>query len=258
MTLPKRITALWTTLYLPHGDISGMIKMNTLCQPGIEGKNADGRIQNTASYCILKSLSTPFLQQITSEWGLVYERTNHMTWLTSTGPLCMTCRWGSSTSANPNGRVSSILKVQVGIWTMTKQIFFEVIYCWWWDFFNYDICAKINNSFIGFSSNIHWPENSNGSGKIEEGSCEQGAPTQFDESDPLDHSICVYCREFVHFFTFRTLTLDLETRIALRGKGWTIDDGAFEYGVFYQNIVKMFESDPDDDWAKETLLWWNE
>ena len=49
-----------------------------------------------------------------------------------------------------------------------------------------------------------------------------------------------------------------QTRIALRGKGWTIDDGDFEYGVFYQNIVKMFESDPDDEWAKDTLEWWNE
>jgi hypothetical protein len=54
------------------------------------------------------------------------------------------------------------------------------------------------------------------------------------------------------------LTFNLETRIALRGKGWTVDDGAFEYGVFYQNIVRMFESDPDDEWAKETLDWWNE
>jgi len=54
------------------------------------------------------------------------------------------------------------------------------------------------------------------------------------------------------------LTFNLETRITLRGKGWTVDDGAFEYGVFYQNIVRMFESDPDDEWAKETLDWWNE
>lgn len=58
--------------------------------------------------------------------------------------------------------------------------------------------------------------------------------------------------------SFRILTFDLQTRIALRGKGWTVDDGAFEYGVFYHNIVRMFESDPDDDWAKETLAWWNE
>ena len=50
----------------------------------------------------------------------------------------------------------------------------------------------------------------------------------------------------------------MQTHIVLHGKGWTIDDGAFEYGVFYQNIVRMFESDPDDEWVKETLDWWNE
>ena len=44
----------------------------------------------------------------------------------------------------------------------------------------------------------------------------------------------------------------------MRGKGWTIDDGAFEYPVFYQNIVRMFESDPDDEWVQETLAWWHE
>ncbi|KAF8814888.1 hypothetical protein BYT27DRAFT_7156659 [Phlegmacium glaucopus] len=48
------------------------------------------------------------------------------------------------------------------------------------------------------------------------------------------------------------------TRIALRGRGWIIDDGAFEHGVFYQNIVRMFETDPDDPWVKDTLAWWNE
>ena len=37
-----------------------------------------------------------------------------------------------------------------------------------------------------------------------------------------------------------------------------IDDGAFEYPVFYQNIVRMFESDPDDEWVQETLAWWHE
>ena len=49
-----------------------------------------------------------------------------------------------------------------------------------------------------------------------------------------------------------------QTRIALWGKGWTIDDGAFEYPVFYQNIVRMFEMDPDDEWVQETLAWWHE
>lgn len=49
-----------------------------------------------------------------------------------------------------------------------------------------------------------------------------------------------------------------KTRIALRGLGWGIDDGDFEYQVFYQNIVSMFEDNPEDDWVKETLAWWQE
>lgn len=48
-----------------------------------------------------------------------------------------------------------------------------------------------------------------------------------------------------------------QTRIALRGKGWTVDDGAFDYGTFYQNIVRMFESDTWPE-AADTLAWWNE
>ena len=28
--------------------------------------------------------------------------------------------------------------------------------------------------------------------------------------------------------------------------------------MFYQNIVSLFENDPEDDWVKETLAWWNE
>lgn len=50
----------------------------------------------------------------------------------------------------------------------------------------------------------------------------------------------------------------LQTRIALRGLGWTLDDASFEYPVFYQNIVSMFEDDPEDDWVKDTLAWWTE
>lgn len=57
----------------------------------------------------------------------------------------------------------------------------------------------------------------------------------------------------VHNFQMLTLTFNLQTCIMLHGKGWTIDDGAFEYGVFYQNIVRMFESDLDDEWVKKLL-----
>ncbi|KIM48500.1 hypothetical protein M413DRAFT_22983 [Hebeloma cylindrosporum] len=54
------------------------------------------------------------------------------------------------------------------------------------------------------------------------------------------------------------LTRSHRARIVLRGRGWTLEDGAFEYGVFYQNIVRMFEDDHEDDWVKETLAWWQE
>lgn len=63
---------------------------------------------------------------------------------------------------------------------------------------------------------------------------------------------------FTSFFPIQTMTFGLQTRIALRGKGWTMDDGAFEYGVFYHNIVRMFDSDDSDEWAQDTLEWWNE
>lgn len=67
--------------------------------------------------------------------------------------------------------------------------------------------------------------------------------------------VCIFLFIFIANAHFH-----LQTRIALRGKGWTLDDGAFEYGVFYQNIVRMFESDveADAEWIAETLAWWNE
>ncbi|KAK0463159.1 uncharacterized protein EV420DRAFT_1639258 [Desarmillaria tabescens] len=40
--------------------------------------------------------------------------------------------------------------------------------------------------------------------------------------------------------------------------GWTEQDGAFDLPVFYNSIVDLFESHPDDEWALETLTWWNE
>ncbi|KIM42231.1 hypothetical protein M413DRAFT_27025 [Hebeloma cylindrosporum] len=47
-------------------------------------------------------------------------------------------------------------------------------------------------------------------------------------------------------------------QIALRGRDWTLEDRAFKYGIFYQNIVRMFEDDHEDNWVKETLAWWQE
>jgi hypothetical protein len=51
-----------------------------------------------------------------------------------------------------------------------------------------------------------------------------------------------------------------QAHIALRGSGWVLNDGAFEYSVFFQNIVTMFEETPgpEDAWVKETISWLNE
>ncbi|KAI0282712.1 hypothetical protein BC826DRAFT_864669, partial [Russula brevipes] len=37
-------------------------------------------------------------------------------------------------------------------------------------------------------------------------------------------------------------------------ESWSNQDGGFHADIFYENIVELFE---DDDWAKETLTWWN-
>ncbi|SJK96863.1 uncharacterized protein ARMOST_14562 [Armillaria ostoyae] len=50
-----------------------------------------------------------------------------------------------------------------------------------------------------------------------------------------------------------------QARYALSSKdGWTEQDGAFDLPLFYKSIVDLFESHPDDEWALETLAWWNE
>ena len=52
------------------------------------------------------------------------------------------------------------------------------------------------NMFIeGFSPNLHWPKDSNGSRRAKEGSCEQVALTQSDRSDTSHHSIHLRHRE---------------------------------------------------------------
>jgi len=35
---------------------------------------------------------------------------------------------------------------------------------------------------------------------------------------------------------------------------WCTQDGSFHSGIFFKNIVNLFD---DEDWAKETLEWWN-
>ena len=38
---------------------------------------------------------------------------------------------------------------------------------------------------------------------------------------------------------------------------WRLDDGLFEKKEFFNVIVEMFELDPEDEWCKDTLAWWN-
>jgi hypothetical protein len=38
---------------------------------------------------------------------------------------------------------------------------------------------------------------------------------------------------------------------------WRLDDGLFNNEEFFHIIVCLFETDPDDDWVKDTLQWWN-
>lgn len=45
--------------------------------------------------------------------------------------------------------------------------------------------------------------------------------------------------------------------MCLRGHGWSIQDGHFDYIHFYYNIVEMFETDPEDPWVVSTLKWWD-
>jgi hypothetical protein len=95
-----------------------------------------------------------------------------------------------------------------------------------------------------------------------------GAPRKGHESKSLMHNLtqvnghtvaytCIIV-SVVSFSTASNAHSGLQTCIALWGRGWTIDDGTFEYAVFYQNIVRMFESNPDPEWVANTLAWWNE
>lgn len=38
---------------------------------------------------------------------------------------------------------------------------------------------------------------------------------------------------------------------------WRVDDGLFNKEEFFNVLVQLFESDPDDEWCKDTLAWWN-
>ena len=39
-------------------------------------------------------------------------------------------------------------------------------------------------------------------------------------------------------------------------ESWDTIDGLFDIPAFYYAIIELFE-DPEDEWAIETLEWWN-
>ncbi|PBK80923.1 hypothetical protein ARMGADRAFT_1039719 [Armillaria gallica] len=50
-----------------------------------------------------------------------------------------------------------------------------------------------------------------------------------------------------------------QTRYALSSKNtWCEQDGAFNMNMFYVAIMDLFEQYPDNEWAIETLHWWNQ
>ncbi|KAK0489392.1 hypothetical protein IW261DRAFT_1290156, partial [Armillaria novae-zelandiae] len=49
-----------------------------------------------------------------------------------------------------------------------------------------------------------------------------------------------------------------QAHYALSSKdSWTEQDGTFNMATFYNSVVTMFESYPDDEWCLDTLAWWN-
>jgi hypothetical protein len=34
-------------------------------------------------------------------------------------------------------------------------------------------------------------------------------------------------------------------------------DDNFDHEVFFKNIMKLFEDNPEDKWVVDTLAWWN-
>ena len=38
---------------------------------------------------------------------------------------------------------------------------------------------------------------------------------------------------------------------------WRLDDGFFNKQDFFQTIVSLFETDPEDAWVGDTIQWWN-
>ncbi|KAJ7187596.1 hypothetical protein GGX14DRAFT_409066 [Mycena pura] len=47
-------------------------------------------------------------------------------------------------------------------------------------------------------------------------------------------------------------------RTSLSGHNWCKRKDGYDYTVLFDNVVAMFEADPDDEWTTETLQWFNE
>ncbi|KAF8212300.1 hypothetical protein K438DRAFT_1800005 [Mycena galopus ATCC 62051] len=47
----------------------------------------------------------------------------------------------------------------------------------------------------------------------------------------------------------------VQARTMLSTTDWTADDEQFDYCIFFDSIVQLFEDDPTDPWAVETLAW---
>ena len=103
--------------------------------------------------------------------------------------------------------------------------------------FNFNICAKINQSAVGFPPNLYQSKDSNGSRGREEGAPKQVALAQYDGGNCSHHSVHLPHCEFYTSLTYSITDFDPQTHITLQGRGWIVIDGAFEHGVFYQNIV---------------------
>jgi len=72
--------------------------------------------------------------------------------------------------------------------------------------------------------------------------------------ETIAYAAALVSRHFVLLFPRFSLMV-FQSRFVLNSKvSWCSQDGKFHSGIFFKNIVNLFE---DEDWAKETLEWWN-
>jgi hypothetical protein len=59
----------------------------------------------------------------------------------------------------------------------------------------------------------------------------------------------------VSSFPYSWKTDAFQGRTLISASDWTIKDGSYDYETMFNNIVLLFEADPTDPWAVETLEW---